>query len=137
MRIWEIMYKYNTAFKANYNFNLKIVYCNFSSSNENKDGEFLGYEIIDDENLKENFVLTEKLPNGYKDIMNTKKITIFTNMETFNNIEEKINAYPKRLYQHNIWMHYGNTSNSESGNFVKIKCENIIGFSNYIEDIIL
>ena len=130
----EFIYKYSTAFKANYNFNLKIVYYNFAFNNENKDDEFLGYEIIDDENLKENFVLTEKLPNGYKEIMHTEKITIFTNMDTFHNIEEKVNAHPKSKYQHNIWKFFGDTSNS--GNFVKIKCENIIDFSNYMEDII-
>ena len=130
----EYIYKYNTAFKANYNFNLKIVYCNFAFNNENKDDEFLGYEIIDDENLKENFVLTEKLPNGYKEIMNTEDITIFTNMDTFHNIEEKVNAHPKSKYQHNIWRSFGDTRNS--GNYVKIKCGNIINFSDYMENII-
>ena len=55
-------------------------------------------------------------------------------MDTFNNIEEKINIHPKGLNQQNIWKFFGNTSNS--GNFVKIKCENIIDFSNYMEDII-
>ena len=123
----EYIYKYYTAFKTNYNFNFKIVYCNYIN-------EELEYEIIDDETLKENFALTEKLPDGYKEINNTNEITIFTNMDTFNNIEEKINIHPKGINQQNIWRHFGNTSNS--GNFVKIKCENIIEFSNYIENII-
>ena len=125
----EFIYKYDTAFKTNYNFNLKIVYCNFT-----KESKIQGYEIIDDENLKENFVLTDILPNGYKEIKNTEDITIFTNMDTFHNIEEKINAHPKSRNQHNIWKSFGDTSNS--GNFVKIKCKNIIGFSNYMENII-
>lgn len=123
----EFIYKYYTAFKTNYNFNFKIVYCNYIN-------EEVVYEIIDDETLRENFALTEKLPNGYKEIKNTENITIFTNMDTFNNIEEKINIHPKGRNQHNIWMFFGNTSNS--GNYVKIKCENIINFSNYIENII-
>ena len=123
----EFIYKYYTAFKANYNFNLKIVYCNYVD-------EEASYEIIDDETLKENFVLTEKLPNGFKEINNTEKITIFTNIDTFNKIEEKINIHPKGTNQQNIWMHFGNTSNS--GNFVKIKCGNIINFSNYMDNII-
>ena len=130
----EFIYKYSTAFKTNCDFNLKIVYCNFDFNNKNEEDAFIGYEIIDDENLKENFVLTDILPNGYKEIKNTGKITIFTNMETFNNIEEKINAHPKSLYQHNIWKHFGDTSNS--GNYVKIKCGNIINFSNYMDNII-
>lgn len=125
----EYIYKYYTAFKTNYNFNFKIVYCNYINEKEE-------YEIIDDETLRENFALTEQLPNGYKEINNTEKITIFTNMDTFNNIEEKINIHPKGIDQQNIWLHIGNTSNSGSGNFVKIKCENIIEFSNYIENII-
>lgn len=123
----EYIYKYYTAFKTNYNFNFKIVYGNYI----NEDVE---YEIIDDETLRDNYTLTEKLPNGYKEINNTERITIFTNMDTFNNIEEKINIHPKGINQQNIWKHFGNTSNS--GNFVKIKCENIIEFSNYIENII-
>lgn len=122
----EYIHKYYSAFKTNYNYNFKIVYCNYIN-------EELEYEIIDDENLRENFTLTEMLPNGYKEINNTEYITIFTNMDTFNNIEEKINIHPKGINQQNIWRHFGNTSNS--GKFVKIKCENIIDFSNYIENI--
>ena len=123
----EYVYKYYTAFETNYDFNFKIVYCNYVD-------EEASYEIIDDETLKENFVLTEKLPSGFKEINNTEKITIFTNMDTFNKIEEKINIHPKGTNQQNIWMHFGNTSNS--GNFVKIKCGNIINFSNYMDNII-
>ncbi len=123
----EYVYKYYTAFETNYEFDFKIVYCNYVD-------EEASYEIIDDETLKENFVLTEKLPNGFKEINNTEKITIFTNFDTFNKIEEKINIHPKGTNQQNIWMHFGNTSNS--GNFVKIKCGNIINFSNYMDNII-
>ncbi len=123
----EYVYKYYTAFETNYDFNFKIVYCNYVD-------EEASYEIIDDETLKENFVLTEKLPSGFKEINNTEKITIFTNMDTFNKIKEKINIHPKGVNQQNIWMHFGNTSNS--GNFVKIKCGNIINFSNYMDNII-
>lgn len=123
----EYVYRYYTAVETNYDFNFKIVYCNYVD-------EEASYEIIDDETLKENFVLTEKLPNGFKEINNTEKITIFTNIDTFNKIEEKINIHPKGTNQQNIWMHFGNTSNS--GNFVKIKCGNIINFSNYMDNII-
>lgn len=123
----EYVYRYYTAFETNYDFNFKIVYCNYVD-------EEASYEIIDDETLKENFVLTEKLPSGFKEINNTEKITIFINMDTFNKIEEKINIHPKGANQQNIWMHFGNTSNS--GNFVKIKCGNIINFSNYMDNII-
>lgn len=123
----EYVYRYYTAFETNYDFNFKIVYCNYVD-------EEASYEIIDDETLKENFVLTEKLPSGFKEINNTEKITIFTNIDTFNKIEEKINIHPKGTNQQNIWMHFGNISNS--GNFVKIKCENIINFSNYMDNII-
>ena len=123
----EYVYKYYTAFETNYEFDFKIVYCNYVD-------EEASYEIIDDETLKENFVLTEKLPNGFKEINNTEKITIFTNIDTFNKIEEKINIHTKGTNKQNIWMHFGNTSNS--GDFVKIKCGNIINFSNYMDNII-
>ena len=123
----EYVYRYYTAFETNYDFNFKIVYCNYVD-------EEASYEIIDDETLKENFVLTEKLPSGFKEINNTEKITIFTNIDTFNKIEEKINIHPKGANQQNIWMHFENISNS--GDFVKIKCGNIINFSNYMDNII-
>ena len=130
----DFIYKYYTAFKENYNLNFKIVYCNFAINNENKDSEFLGYEIIDDENLRENFVLTDLLPNGYREVKNTDKVTIFTSMDTFNNIEEKVNNHPVGQHQYNRWLYFGNNTDF-SGNHVKIKCENIIDFSNYMQSI--
>ena len=130
----EFIYKYYTAFKTNYNFNLKIVNCDYNYIHETEELEIHGYEIIDDVNLRENFVLTDILPNGYKEIKNTEQIIIFTNMDTFNNIEEKINIHQNSYNKHDTWFSFGN--GNISGNYVKIKCGNIINFSDYMKNII-
>lgn len=90
------------------------------------------YEIIDNENLNGTFILTDEMIQGYKDIKTIYRTpTIFVNMETYNKIEEKFNNYiPKN--ENNIKKWIWNNRDTVS---VKIKCDNIIQFSNYIEDI--
>ena len=126
----ELVYRYDNVFKTNYKFNLKIIcrrieeYDKESYTEEN--------EIIDDKNLRENFVLTEKLPTGFKEIKNTEDITIFTNMNTFNNIDEKMDIHSKEQSHIVVW-YYNNESTT--GEFLRIKCDNVIGLSDYIENL--
>ena len=126
----ELVYRYDNVFKTNYKFNLKIIcrrieeYDKESYTEEN--------EIIDDKSLRENFVLTEKLPTGFKEIKNTEDITIFTNMNTFNNIDEKMDIYSKEQSHIVVW-YYNNESTT--GEFLRIKCDNVIGLSDYIENL--
>ena len=126
----EFVYRYENVFKTNYKFNLKIIcrrieeYDKESYTEEN--------EIIDDKNLRENFVLTEKLPRGFKEIKNTEDITIFTNMNTFNNIDEKMDIHSKEQSHIVVW-YYNNESTT--GEFLRIKCDNVIGLSDYIENL--
>ena len=85
------------------------------------------YDII--ENLNGNFILTDKLIEGYKEIKKDGKLTIFINMDNYNAIEDTFNNYQdnKKVKQ---WLYgYENTT------FIKIKCKNIIQFSNYLENI--
>lgn len=126
----ELVYRYDNVFKTNYKFNLKIIcrrigeYDKESYTEEN--------EIIDDKSLRENFVLTEKLPTGFKEIKNTEDITIFTNMNTFNNIDEKMDIHSKEQSHIVVW-YYNNESTT--GEFLRIKCDNVIGLSDYIENL--
>ena len=126
----ELVYRYDNVFKTNYKFNLKIIcrrigeYDKESYTEEN--------EIIDDKSLRENFVLTEKLPTGFKEIKNTEYITIFTNMNTFNNIDEKMDIHSKEQSHIVVW-YYNNESTT--GEFLRIKCDNVIGLSDYIENL--
>ena len=126
----EFVYRYENVFKTNYKFNLKIIcrrieeYDKESYTEEN--------EIIDDKNLRENFVLTEKLPRGFKEIKNTEDITIFTNMNTFNNIDEKMDIHSKEQ-SHIVAWYYNNES--ATGEFLRIKCDNVIGLLDYIENL--
>ena len=126
----ELVYRYDNVFKTNYKFNLKIIYRRIEEYDKESYTE--ENEIIDDKSLRENFVLTEKLPTGFKEIKNTEDITIFTNMNTFNNIDEKMDIHSKEQSHIVVW-YYNNESTT--GEFLRIKCDNVIGLSDYIENL--
>ncbi|MCI8655004.1 MAG: ABC transporter permease [Clostridia bacterium] len=103
-------------------------------------GETILYENIDDKNLNGNLVLTDIYPEGYKDLIKGGLFSIqelpkfFVNMNTYNKISKEYNNYiiqSKSQYQeHRITSVQTNTYGG-----IKIKCKNVIDFSNYIEDI--
>ena len=120
----EFVCGYNTLFK-----NSKDLKCSVVKVFNNK------IEIIDDENLSNGFILTDELIDGYKEVKNRGWITIFTNMDMINNISENLQNY---IIQNNIdyppiWIHY--SGKDIYGKSLKIKCEDIIDFANYIEKI--
>lgn len=121
---------YYSIFKKN--DDMKLIITTIS----NVDNVAYNYEVIDDEllNINSNFILTDKIVNGFKDIKSPTSISfgkgitnIFVNMDTYNKINQKINDYhPSNGSK--TWL-YTNIDYS-----VRVKCENIIGFSNYIEN---
>ena len=127
----ELVYTYYAVFEENCNLNLSVI----SEIYYYENNEF-EYEIIDDENLNSNLILTDELIEGYKDIKNnnfyTCTPTVFTNMDTYNKIAENLDNYTSQDNRGiSKWMW-----NDKAAIHVKVKCENIIEFSNYIEDII-
>ena len=90
-----------------------------------KDADKRSQQIID-------FNKSSRIPTGFKEIKNTEDITIFTNMNTFNNIDEKMDIHSKEQSHIVVW-YYNNESTT--GEFLRIKCDNVIGLSDYIENL--
>lgn len=124
----NLMYTYYSALKTGYDFKLSTIATYYDNEKEMS----AEYEIIDNENLNGKFILTDYLIEGYKELKTKFKTpTIFINMDVYNKIEEKFNNYiPKNKNSLKKWIW-----NDTDVKFIKIKCNNIIEFSNYIEDI--
>ena len=92
------------------------------------------YEVVDENILNKNYVFTDNIVNGFKEIKNTYCPILFMNMDTYNSLDRYIEE------------NYGKyTSYDEKGRIfwdnrddvsIKIKCDNIIEFKNYMDEII-
>ncbi len=128
----ELNYAYEYAFNTN-NLNLNIIDTNKGINNYFETPE-QKYEIIDDKNLKGNFILSNDLIEGFKEFKNQFKVPIvFVNMDSYNKIQDILNQYILEHKDHVItWMAFGEMDDPIQ---IKIKCDNIIKFSDYIENI--
>ena len=117
----EISYTYTHAFNTN---NLKFSIIDNSLNNAE-------YRIIDDINGK--YVLTDNLLEGFKEINNEYHVpTIFVNLETFNKISKSVENYASENRNSvPTWI----STDMKDPLYIKVKCENIVEFSNYIEAI--
>lgn len=124
--IENLQYSYFPAFKKDSNVDLDIVgfYVDTTNSYE--------YEIIDSEILHNHSILTDYLIEGFKEFPEKYHGPIlFVNSAAYKKIEEKFNNFvPQNQNFSSQWI-WG-TNNTL---FVKIKCDNIIKFSNYISSI--
>lgn len=121
----EVTYSYHSMFNTN-EIKLSII------NERNADGQSSNYEVIDEENLNGNFVLTDEVIDGFKEIKNQAICTIFVNMDTYNKIDANIQStIPKNadVETNGIGVIHNNPV------FVKVRCGNIIEFSNYIKDL--
>ena len=89
---------------------------------------------IDNENLKREFVLSNDLIEGFKEFRNQFRVPIvFVNMNSYNKIEENLNNYISQNKDHIVtWMSFADMDDTIH---VKVKCKNVIKFSDYIEDV--
>ena len=126
----DYVYMYNSIFNTD---KLELSIINVESKEIKSEEDLVtDYEIIDGKNLKGKCVLTDELMPGFKEARNQGICTIFVNMDTYNKIEENVqNAIIKYDEGSIRWYH-----SIENPIHLKIKCENIIGFSNYINNII-
>ncbi len=123
----NLQYKYSTIFKNDANIILNII----DSSYNNETGEH-EYEVIDNEILCNNCVLTNYLVDGFKDFQ-TQYIApiLFVNNTTYHAIEKKYNNFiPTNKQFPSKWI-YSDTDEIS----VRINCNNIMHFSNYISGI--
>lgn len=121
----EVTYSYHPMFNTN-KLKLSIV------DEKNSDGSNTNIEVIDDENLNGNFVLTDEMLDGFKEIKNQAICTVFVNMDTYNKIEDNIQSAMSKnadVGTNEIGVIHKNPI------FVKVRCGNIIEFSNYIKDL--
>lgn len=127
------IYTFNPVFKNGEDLTLSVIAINYNDNMPK-------YEVIDNKSLSGNFILTDELIEGYKEIKTDLMYgypAVFVNMDVYNNIRRKFNDYKndeneiikneKRLLQKK-W-------NFDESEKIKIKCNDIIKFSNYIEDI--
>ena len=119
----EISYTYTHAFNTN-NLKFSIIDNSFSLNN-------VEYKIIDEINGK--YALKDTLIEGFKEINNEYHVpTIFVNLETFNQISKSVENYASEN-ENSVptWI----STDMKNPLYIKVKCENIIEFSNYIENI--
>lgn len=127
-------YKYYNVFNKGYDINLSIIESLQSETTEEYDGEMIyKYNIIDDESLDGNIILTEELIDGYKDMMSKYMSTfVIVNMDTFNNINENLNNYTPQNEVSSVQFIFSEQAQIR----LRIKCGSILEFSNYIDEII-
>lgn len=118
----ETKYIFSKQFKEGYDLKLSIIELEFEYIDEDLDFYIAKYEEIDDESLNKKIILTDKLVEGFKDVKIGQNTAIFVNREEYNKIEERFNHYTSKW----LW-------GQDDTTFVKVKCNNIVGFSNYIE----
>ena len=129
----EERYSYYQALNPKSNLKLRLVSPIFI------DKETYDYEeVIDFKTLSENCVLTNEIIEGYKEVktkITSVFPTLFINMETYNKLMEETYKYnQEKIIQnpeekHMFW-------NVGSISRVKIKCDDIVEFKDYMENVI-
>lgn len=119
----ENRYNYISAFKEKSNLKLKLV------EEIILEDWISNYNIIDESILNGKYILTDKIIDGFNEVKNSNIPTLFMNMETFERLDNYINETYKETNGRNFWMYNETTLN------IKIKCDNIIEFKNYIDEI--
>ena len=97
----------------------------YEEDEEYEENSKFEYITVDEDSLNNGkVILIDEQIEGFKEIKTVYNIpTIFVNMDTYNKIEENL----KNENEEN--MSVGNTE------AIKIKCDNVIEFANYIQDI--
>lgn len=119
----ENKYEYTSAFKENSDLKLKLV-------EQIQLGDFISdYNVIDESILNGKYILTDKIIDGFREVKNDSIPTLFMNFETFERLDKYINETSEDISKRNFWFYNETTLN------VKIKCDNVIEFKNYIDEV--
>ena len=119
----ENKYEYTSAFKENSDLKLKLV-------EQIQLGDFISdYNIIDEKILNGKYILTDKIIDGFREVKNANIPTLFMNFETFERLDKYINETREDISKRNFWSYNDTTLH------IKIKCDNIIEFKNYIDEV--
>lgn len=124
----DLIYTNNQALKTKCDLNLSLI-----ATYQDNENEINRFKKIDNGNLDGNLVIVDENIAGFRELQ-TKYFSpiIFTNMKKYNEIE-KINSNYKSNdgYEIEKWI----VSDFDEIS-VKIKCKNIINFSNYIDNVV-
>lgn len=124
----DLIYTNNQALKTKCDLNLSLI-----ATYHDEENEINRFKKIDNGNLDGNFIIVDENITGFRELQ-TKYFSpiIFTNMKNYNEIE-KINSNYKSNdgYEIEKWI----VSDLDEIS-VKIKCKNIINFSNYIDNVV-
>ena len=127
----DTTYQYETRFKPSKDLKFTIIdyYYNLEKNMPER-------KIIDNENLQENFVLTDEILEGFQEYKTEygHATTIFINMDTYNKIEKKVKDYITATNTSSVFWLHNRDENNNFPTLVKVKCENIISFSHYIDE---
>lgn len=119
----ENKYEYTSAFKENSDLKLKLV-------EQIQLGDFISdYNVIDESILNGKYILTDKIIDGFREVKNANIPTLFMNFETFERLDKYINETREDISKRNFWSYNDTTLH------IKIKCDNIIEFKNYIDEV--
>lgn len=123
----EISYTYSTIFNDNA-LNLSIIDNIYNFEEASYD-----YKIIDNKSLNREFFLTDEPLDGFKEFKNKYHVpTIFVNMNSYNEIENILNDYISKNEINTLtWINV----DVKNPLHIKVICDNIIEFSNYLEDV--
>jgi len=119
----EKSFSYDHAIDTNGNPKVSIINLTEDFPNEEK----WNYKVTDPQH---DYIFTDEMIEGFKEVKTEGIVTVFINMDTYKeivkNIEEYVGIEEK---QHVEDWYYGNVLDL----CVKIKCDNIVEFKNYIE----
>ena len=131
-------YEFYQVFDESYDLNLKIIDIFESNVYEdiinNKVITEYEYGIMDDESLSGKIVYTDEYLDFFKETSKSSILSIFINEDKYSLIKENIQNYIDSNEITSFSM-YDYDMNSDT-KFIKAKCENIISFSDYMENII-
>ena len=122
-------YSYTPIFKKDSNLKLNLIDRTYQNN-------IWEYEIIESQILDRKIILTDEVIEGYKELEKTDFYcypTLFMNLDTYNKMDNYIENTYGKLHS---YMNDGNTRafwDTRDNLKVKIKCDDIVEFKNYME----
>ena len=125
-------YIYASIFKNSINLRLTLI------KTVTYENSLWKYETMDSEILDKKIILTDEIIEGYKEKRAYPVPTLFMNMQTYNELNDYIEENYGRIVTYVNDPDYEQTRSfwdNRNDFYVKIKCDDIIEFKNYMDEI--
>ena len=125
-------YIYASIFKNSINLRLTLI------KTVTYENSLWKYETMDSEILDKKIILTDEIIEGYKEKRAYPVPTLFMNMQTYNELNDYIEENYGRIVTYVNDPDYEQTRrfwDNRNDFYVKIKCDDIIEFKNYMDEI--